>query len=147
MERELNMRIILEQPLAGVLYGLQKGSGSNYETVQTVTSKTDDLHFEFSVRVRQGKDGGANFLGPFVQGPTHARFVYLDIGTCAGQSNTPWSRRLKVPLTGITWNLIEKTQKKPSSLMVLEARVFGTGKDGGPTCGTVKPFAGWKPIR
>lgn len=145
MERELPLRIIVEQPPAGVYFGLQKGSGTNYETVQTVTSKTDDLHFDFSVRVQQGKDGLPNFLGPFVQGPTHARFVYLDIGTPAGQTNTPWSRRLKIPLTGITWNLIGKASKPSASF--LEARVAGTGKDGGPTCGTIKPFAGWKPGR
>ena len=141
MERQLNLRIILEQPLAGVLYGLQKGSGNNYETVQTVTSKTEDLCFEFSVRVRQGKNGLPNFLGPFVQGPTHARFVYLDIGTYAGQTNTPWSRRLKLPLSGITCELVQAT--KPSASF-LEARVAGKGKDGSPSCGTVKPFAGWK---
>jgi hypothetical protein len=142
MERELNLRIVVEGPPAGVYYGLQKGGGSIYETVQLVTSKTDDLRFEFSVRVGEGKDGQPNFLGPFAQGPTHTRFVYLDIGTCAGQTNTPWSRRLKVPLSGITWELIE--QASQSSISALEARVAGTGKDGGPSCATVKPFSGWK---
>jgi hypothetical protein len=141
MERELNLRIVVERPPAGVYFGLQQGGGSNYETIQTVTSKTDDLLFKFSVRVREGKGGQPNFLGPFAQGPTHTRFVYLDIGTCAGQVNTPWSRRLKVPLSGITWELID--QASGSSASALEARVAGTGKDGGPSCGTAKPFAGW----
>ena len=143
MEREITLRIVVERPPSGVYFGLQKGSGSNYETVQTVESKSADLKFEFTVRVRQGKDGRPNFLGPFVQGPTHERFVYLDIGTCAGQTNTPWTRRLKIPLRGITWELISPTTK--SSLATLEARVVGTGKDGGPSCGTVKSFEGWKP--
>ena len=143
MEREISLRIVVERPPAGVYFGLQKGSGNNYETVQTVESKSADLQFEFNVRVREGKDGVPNFLGPFVQGPTHERFVYLDIGTCAGQTNTPWSRRLKIPLRGITRELISQTTK--SSLATLEARVAGTGKDGGPNCGTVKPFEGWKP--
>ena len=132
MEHELNLRIILERPPAGVDFGLQKGGGNKYETVQTVTSNTGDLHFEFSVRVRQGKDGLPNFLGPFVQGPAQARFVYLDIGTCAGQTNTLWSRRLKIPLTGITWELIARAAKILSSAARLEAQVAGTGKDGGP---------------
>ena len=145
MEREISLRIVVERPPVGVFFGLQKGSGSEYETVQTVESKSDDLQFEFDVRVREGKDGRPNFLGPFVQGPTHERFVYLDIGTYAGQTNTPWSRRLKIPLRGITWKLIAQTAK--SSSAALEARVAGTGKDGGPSCGTVKPFAGWKPGR
>jgi hypothetical protein len=143
MEREISLRIVVERPPTGVYFGLQKGSGSNYETVQTVESKSDDLQFEFKVRVREGKDGLPNFLGPFVQGPTHERFVYLDIGTYAGQANTPWSRRLKIPLRGITLELI--AQRAKSSPAALDARVAGTGKDGGPSCGTVKPFEGWKP--
>jgi hypothetical protein len=34
MARELTLRIIIEQPPPGVDFGLQKGSGSVYETVQ-----------------------------------------------------------------------------------------------------------------
>ena len=143
MEREISLRIVVERPPAGVYFGLQKGSGNNYETVQTVESKSADLRFAFDVRVREGKDGAPNFLGPFVQGPAQERFVYLDIGTYAGQTNTPWSRRLKIPLRGITWALIDQAEK--SALAALEVRVAGTGKDGGPSCGTVKPFEGWKP--
>jgi hypothetical protein len=137
MERELNLLIILENPPAGVDFGLQKGGGSNYETIQIQRSTTGNLSFEFSVRVREGKDGQPNFLGPFAQGPPHERFVYLDIGTLAGQTDSCWTRRLKIPLRGITWELIEKEK-------TLEARVPGTGRDGGPSCATVKPFAGWR---
>jgi hypothetical protein len=136
MEHELNLLIILEDPPPGVDFGLQKGSGDPYETVQTQRSSTGDLRFELSVRVREGKDGLPNFLGPFTQGPAQQRFVYIDIGTYAGQTNTVWSRRLKIPLRGITWELIKKGK-------TLETRVPGTGKDGGPNCATVKPFAGW----
>lgn len=28
--------------------------------------------------------------------------------------------------------------------LVMQTIVAGTGKDGGPNCGTVKPFSGWK---
>ena len=45
------------------------------------------------------KDDLPNFAGPFVQGPAGERFVYINIGTYAGQLNTPWSRRLKIPLS------------------------------------------------
>ena len=38
----------------------------------------------------------------FVQGKAGERFVYLDIGRAAGQHDTEWSRRLKVPLRGIS---------------------------------------------
>ena len=78
--------------------------------------------------------------GPFVQGPPRQRFVYIDIGTCAGQADSCWSRRLKIPLVGIATIMIVAGG-------VLEARVPGTGRDGGPSCATVKDFEGWRPVR
>lgn len=142
MESEVNLRIILEKPTAGVDFGLQKGRGGDYETIQTQRSKGKDLHFELTARAKAiGKDAPPNFLGPFVQGPTGERFVYIDIGTYAGQTGTCWSRRLKIPLRGITWKMIEDVAAEES---VLETRVAGTGKDGSPNCATPKPFAGWE---
>ena len=140
VEHELTLRIILEAPPPGVDFGLQEGHGNDYKTVQTQRSKTSDLTFTFTVRAKQNVAGEPNFLGPFSQGPTHGRFVYIDIGTYAGQIGTPWSRRLKIPLTGITWEIVKKAS---ASGRVLETRVPGTGRDGGPNCATVKPFAGW----
>jgi hypothetical protein len=141
-ELELTCRILLEAPPAGVDYALQKGRGSVYETVQTQRSRGKDLIFEFTVQVRNAtSDTALDFAGPYVQGPRGQRFVYLDIGTYAGQTDTPWSRRLKIPLTGIP-----SAALRPAS-GVLEARVPGTGRDGSPTCATVKPFDGWELVR
>jgi hypothetical protein len=142
MEGELTLRIVLEKPPADVDFGLQKGSGSDYETIQKQRSKAKDLYFEFKAGVKAGKDKMPTFLGSFVQGPPGQRFVYIDIGTCAGQTDTSWSRRLKIPLIDITWDMIN--QLLADSQMILEARVPGTGRDGGPNCATVKPFDGWK---
>jgi hypothetical protein len=155
MEHELPLRIVLEKPPADVDFGLQKGRGSNYETIQKQRFKGKDLSFEFTVRVKDGRKpenprghplGGRepapNFLGSFVQGPPAERFIYIDIGTLAGQTETCWSRRLKIPLRGITWDMIDRVTADSESL--LETRLPGTGKDGGPTCATVKPFPGWK---
>ena len=137
---ELTFRIILENPPPGVDYGLQKGGGSNYEVTQKQRSKTGDLRFEFAARVKEGKDGQPVLLGPFVQGPPQERFVYLDIGTYAGQTDTPWSRKLKVPLRGITWDMVKQAS---SAKHCLETHVPGRAKDGSPSCATVKPFSGW----
>jgi hypothetical protein len=139
MTHELTLRIIIEQPPAGVDYGLQKGSGSIYETVQTQRSQGKDLVFEFQPSIREGvSDSMAALGGPFVQGPRRQRFVYVDIGACAGQTDSCWSRRLKIPLDGIPPKFI-------AAGGVLEGRVAGTGRDGGPSCATVKDFDGWKP--
>ncbi len=131
VNRELMLKVVLENAPAGVDFGLQKGSGSKYETVQKQRSGNGDLTFEFSVTMKPGPD----FSGPFVQGKAGERFVYLDIGTCAGQFDSPWTRRLKIPLRDI-----------PGTATQLETRVPGTAKDGGPNCATVKPFAGWRAI-
>lgn len=170
MERELALRIILEKPPAGVDFGLQKGRGSGYETIQKQRSKAKDLCFEFTIRVKTTRKGDTpNFLGPLVQGPPGGRFVYIDIGTYAGQTETVWSRRLKIPLSGITSEMIDQVLadvRDPSSIdagdrvladrgdrvladpdSLLETRVPGTGKDGGPSCATVKPFPGWRFVR
>src|SRR5215510_8998321 len=111
MEQELNFRIILEDPPPGVDYGLQKGGGNDYEVIQKQRSKTGDLKFEFSARVKEGKDGQPVLLGPFTQGPVDGRFAYLDIGTYAGQTDTQWSRRLKIPFRDITWDIVNKAAK------------------------------------
>lgn len=144
MERELRLRIVLEKPPAGVDFGLQHGRGVDYETVQTQRSKGKDLRFEFVVRVRAGRGPAApNLLGPFVQGPTGGRFVYVDIGTYAGQTGTCWSRRLKIPLHEISWEQIEAA----AETALLETKVPGTGRDGGPSCASIKPFPGWRLVR
>jgi hypothetical protein len=96
VERELTLRIVLESPPIGVHFGLQKGRGSNYETIQKQRSKTRDLHFECMIKVKAKSKGILpTFVGPFVQGPPGERFVYLVIGTCAGQTSTETEPRRK----------------------------------------------------
>ena len=141
-EIEINFRIILESPTAGVDFGLQKGGGNTYETIQTQRSNGDDLTFEFPLRVKLADGETPNFLGHFAQGTRNERFVYIDIGKCAGQMFSPWSRRLKVPLKGITAEMIAEYES--GNDVIFETRVAGTGRDGGPNCATGKPFAGWK---
>ncbi len=141
-ETEIKFRIILEAPPAGVDYGLQKGAGNDFETVQTQQSDGGDLTFEFPLRVKLTDAETPNFLGHFAQGTRGERFVYIDIGTVAGQTNSIWSRRLKIPLRGITAEMIAEIQNGDN--VIFETRVAGTGRDGGPNCATVKPFRGWE---
>jgi len=141
MNQELSLRIILEKTPAGIDFGLQQGSGSHYGTIQTQRSGNHDLVFDFPVTVKHDKDGQPDFAGVFVQGPRAKRFIYIDIGQCAGQHDTHWSRRLKIPLTGITPSMIKELSA--NSTQILQAKVPGTGKDKGPNCATVKPFSGW----
>jgi len=141
MAHALKFRIILEQPPPGVDFALQKGSGSAYEPVQKQRSEGKDLTFEFEPSIREGVSHSmAALAGPYIQGPPRQRFVYLDIGAYAGQVDSCWSRRLKIPLTGVPPKMLRTGG-------VLEARVPGTGPDGSPSCATVKDFEGWTPVK
>jgi hypothetical protein len=136
----VTVRIVVEGPPKGVDYALQKGSGSNYELLQKQRSSGRDLVFEFQPTVKDGVLDPMKALGgPFVQGPPAQRFVYLGIGAFAGQADSEWSRRMKVPLAGITAAML-------AAGGVVEARVPGTGRDGSPACATVKEFDGWKRV-
>ena len=146
MESEVPIRIVLVAPPPGVDFGIQSGGGNDYETLFVQRSQRRDLSFDFSLKVADNrKDGLPNLLGPFAQGPPAGRFVYVDVGTYAGQENTPWSRRIKVPLQGITWPLIRKATSTAGAR--LSARIPGTGRDGGPSCATVSLLGDWEVIR
>jgi len=145
-EAEVRLRIVLVAPPADVDFGIQEGKGSDYTTIHKQRSKDADLTFEFTLTVKDNRDDGLpNFLGPLAQGPTTGRYIYIDIGKSAGQTDTCWERRIKIPLGGVTWDMIEKASADLK--LVLEARLPGTCKDGGPSCATVKPTKGWKVCR
>ena len=104
MERELTFRIVMVDPPGGVDFALQQGRGSQFNLVQKQRSTGRDLKFELSVTVKTAKNGAPDFAGTYVQGAAGERFFYINIGTYAGQSDTFWSRRLKVPLYPIGWD-------------------------------------------
>jgi len=132
------LRLTLLRPPAGVRFCLQRGRD---ERVGPVDSTGEDLSFDLEVRAKD-VEGRPRFLGPFVQGPTSGRFVYVCSGTSAGQFESPWTRRAKVPLAGITRPLVLRALARPGAR--LEARIVGTARDGGPACATVALLGeGW----
>lgn len=139
-EIELPLRIVAVKPPAGSDFCLQRGKD---ERVQVARSAGKDLIFEFSVRVK-GSDpsGGPRFLGPFVQGATGGKFVYIRSGKMAGQADSCYERRAKIHLKGIDWPLIERLRAGKGNC--LEARYDGTAKDGGPSCATCEVIGGWR---
>ena len=139
MNQDLQLRVVVLRPPPGVSFVVQEGRSALLPP--TVVEK-DRISFRFAVRVGKGAPGDApNFLGPFAQGPRGGRFVYVNSGKHAGQAGSPWDRRAKIPLGGITWSLVEAAGARPQGL--LEARIEGTGRDGGPVCASVKSVA-WK---
>ncbi len=63
------------------------------------------------------------------------------------QTESPWRRRTKVPLGGITKGMVQAVLAQADAR--LEASLAGTHEDGSPTCAT-QPFAAegaWHPVR
>ncbi|TAJ17619.1 MAG: hypothetical protein EPO68_09185 [Planctomycetota bacterium] len=100
-----------------------------------------DLAFELELRVGAPLANGApRLLGPHVKGPPDKRFVYIGVGKHAGDAGSCWDRRIKVPLGAITRELVAAARAG----RVLEARIHGVARDGGPACATVPLLApGW----
>ena len=139
-EREIALRVTLVHPPAGVVFCLQRGRA---DLVSPTKATGEQLSFDFALRVHGDRvSGPPNLRGAFAQGPPATRFVYINSGTLAGQGSC-WTRRAKVPLSGITWELIEQAISNPGT--VLEARIPGTAKDGGPVCASVRLLeGGWR---
>ena len=137
---ELRLRITLENPPAGVRFAMQVGRCGLSEAVE---ARADALVFEFPVNVADANIAPPRLLGEFTQGPVTGRFVYINVGTCAGQVGSPWTRRIKVPLYSMSPELVAKAIAKPGT--VLETRIKGTGRDGTPACATVPLLQPWSP--
>lgn len=140
MSDTVALRLVVERPPAGVTWRMQRGRDA---LVAPVRESPDALAFALTLRVADGPDGAPTLRGPEAQGPPASRFVYLNSGTYALQAGTRWSRRAKVPLAGIPPALLARARATPGA--VLEARIAGTGRDGGPACASVPLLGdGWR---
>ena len=133
-------RIVVEAPPPGVAFALQRG---RRELDLAIVSEGRDLDFEFSFLAQPGDHDTPRFSGEFVQGPAGGKFVYVNSGTLAGQFGSCWTRRAKVGLQTLTWATLERVAAEPGSFLL--ARIAGSGRDGGPACGTVPLLdRGWR---
>jgi Family of unknown function (DUF5990) len=130
-QNTINLRIIVEQPVIGVLHSLQEKDESPLDPKSS--RQGEPLVFDFQVRV----GAGPKFFGDQVrrEGPLR-RFVYVRVGQYAGDPSSPWSRRMKIDIHDIGNDLLDRAAKSGS---VIETTVIGTDKDGTPTCATVRP--------
>lgn len=139
MDRDLPLRITLEQPPPDVDFRVQRGRN---ELLPPVAESGAAISFDLALGIRSAADGALDFRGPLVQGRPGGRFVYVNSGTSAGQAGSCWTRRAKVPLAGITREMVSGVLARPGA--VLEARIPGTARDGGPVCASVRVDGGWR---
>jgi hypothetical protein len=101
------------------VFGLQDKS-QNLVTGEARPDGGLQFEAEFEAKRVTGSDQ-PNLLGPYAQGTPDKRFVYLSWGY-AEAGRKEWIRRIKIPLSGLTWTLIETATTNNG---VLEATVDG----------------------
>ncbi|HSU17469.1 DUF5990 family protein [Longimicrobium sp.] len=137
-DRDLPLRIVVVRPPMGVAFAVQRGRDA---LLPPTRASAGEIVFDLTVRVAD-RGGAVNVLGPFAHGTPADRFVYVSSGTSAGQAGSCWTRRAKVKTAAIDWPLVEAALATPGA--VLEARIEGTARDGGPCCATVPLLdGGW----
>ncbi|RYE72891.1 MAG: hypothetical protein EOO81_02150 [Oxalobacteraceae bacterium] len=135
MKQPLRLRIVVAEPVSGVHFALQRGKSE----LVAPTSRVPELIFDFSV-LADLSGNPPKLTGEFTQGPPATRFIYINSGSYAGQPGTIWSRRAKVPITGIKAQLAKDAIATNG---VLQAVVYGIAKDGGPFCASVPLLKDW----
>jgi hypothetical protein len=140
---EIQMRLNVQDPPAGVTMKMQKG---RCELLDPMRATKKMLTFDFPISVDLSS-GTPNFLGKFAQGPKDARFVYLNSGTYAGEKDSPWGRRAKISLMSVTAKQVRELLKTPGS--ILSVSFAGTSqRDTGPVCASVRFLGdGWQIIK
>jgi len=138
MKPQLLLRIVVVDPPSGTTFALQQGRS---ELVAPVKATASSIVFEFPVFVADAASRPPRLTGGFAQGPPDSRFVYVNSGTMAGQADSCWTRRAKVPLTGISTTLLRSALA--GNGRILGARISGRARDGGPACATVPLLAAW----
>lgn len=135
----VTLRLLVRHPLPGVALCVQCGRDG---LLAPTTVSADAVTFEFSLEAQVRSDGKTQLRGPEVQGPPAARFVYVTVGTRAGQPDSPWDRRAKVSLMGLCGAHIAAAVKDPGVVFV--GMIEGRGRDGGPACASVPLLGdGW----
>jgi hypothetical protein len=130
MADTVTLRLIIDDPVPGVRYSLQK------DDLPFAPRTAGDGPIALEAPATLHPDG--RMTGPFVRREgSERRFIYIRIGTSAGDHASPWSRRAKIDIHDIP-----PAQRVPDA--VLEVHLPGRGKDGSPAGATVRPVTAWR---
>lgn len=137
-ESTLKLKIQLVDPPVGYAFCLQRGKGVKSERLDHLEVDEDgksSVEFAFDVTVRAARSRPEpDFFGPFTQGTPGRRFFYVCIGRVQPDSVPRWEGRVKVPLSGIDWPMINAANKTSCFLL---ARYRASRSDGQPVYASV----------
>jgi hypothetical protein len=133
---EVRMRLVVENPVSGVVHSLQDKRSRPIDAKSSTGGEA--LAFEFPIRIAPGP----RISGEHVRREGRERhFVYVAVGRQAGDSASCWDRRMKIDVHDIAPALLEEAAKGK----VLEGRVHGTGTDGTPACASAR-LESWRAV-
>lgn len=140
MTQTVKLRIVVDRPLPDVALRLQRGRD---QLIAPTSRSAKAAVFELELEVVAKPNGAITLRGPEAQGPPAERFVYINSGTYAGDGNSAYGTRAKVPLKGVTAVLVKKALASPKGVIV--GTIAGTAKNGGPAAATVPLLGkGWE---
>jgi hypothetical protein len=141
MDNQLPLRITFRNPPRDVDFRLKRGEA---DLIPPARRSDTVCSFELTVRVAgRQPDGSPRLLGPFTHRRPQGRILIVTSGTLAGQTDSCWTRAASVPLSGISWELIEETLATEGA--ILESYLPSTARDGGPACATLRLLdGGWR---
>jgi hypothetical protein len=113
-----------------VRIGIQEGK----EVIDDVPAEGESITFIAQLRVRRKADGAVDFGGPFVQGPTSQRFIYLCWGERLAAGGWDGFSRVKILLQPLTWQVVERAMRDSKPL---EAHLSMTDANGKLVCASV----------
>jgi hypothetical protein len=133
-QTEIRMRLMIETPLPGVAHSLQ--DKQNHPVDAKASQAGEPISFDFPIRIGPGP----KYYGEQVrsEGPER-RFVYIAVGTQAGDCGARWNRRMKIDIHDIPQALLDGALAGKRLIGTLN----GTGKDGTPACATIRLVA-WR---
>ncbi len=132
-QRPITLRIVIEQPVIGVLHSLQAKDESPLDPKSSQGG--EPLQFDFQVRIAPGRNSSAI---------RYAAKVRCDDPSISVSANMPamlprpGRRRMKIDVHDIGHDLLDRAAESGG---VIETIVIGTGKDGTPACATLRPTA------
>jgi len=151
----LPLRLVVLRPPAGTEFRLQRGRigvGAGPTPIAPTHATSDALTFDFTILLGAApqSDGMPALGGAFAHGTTRDRFIYVASGRPAAEGAPwQWDRRAKVPLVGITPELVHELIDALSddAGAVLEARIAGSGADGRAVAARVGLLdGGWRVV-
>ena len=152
-EKIVRMRIVCVDPLEhtkhNAIFGVQDKKRVEHEGVK---QSNGDIHYDIEVRAKCDvvdsinrfdlpETKKPNFLGPWTNGTRDKRFLYLSWKSINPKNPSPWTRRMKIHLSSITWEQVEEVDRVEHG--ALEVRVAGRDYEGAPACGSVSLGEGW----